>query len=173
MNDNQIQPGIKSLLWIGSAIVFFALALLVLNIYDNSRKYNQFKAMNDSFNQSDYPARLSQLLSSFDTKDTIKIIKLNECIHLIEKDFDNIDAVELYIADTNKYFLLESNLPGEKLNSIEIMDYLPADISKVLHYFESNTNDLKILYKLQDAHRLNTTIIKIGKGYLKLTSYRK
>jgi hypothetical protein len=165
MNDSSMGISLKSILWIVILIGIIISLVAALNFIDNSKKYNQYKALNENVINSEYRDRFTNLIRVSSLRDSASIIQ--QTLESLEEEIPMIDYSEIYLPDSGYYYKITDGRYADDSEIITKIVYLPNHIKKFIAYIDKNPKPgIDSLYSLiKDDSQLDI-VFKVGKGYL-------
>jgi hypothetical protein len=174
MDDKTVNISPKILIWTGISATIIIITILVLNNYDNRRKFKQFKGLDNIIVNSDYPKRLNSLTHNFFPNDTVRIKSIKEHLGLLNRDYDEIDYSEIIIKGDSLFHTISSFQNYRKNLLIDNDIFLPKDVSNYIKYLDNNDKiDLKEKFLLtKDKYRIESMIKINDHSYLIIEQIR-
>lgn len=174
IDEKSISISPKLLVWVGVVVVFLLALILLLNRYDQQRKYRQFTGLQSLIVNSKYPERFGKIAANFSPLDTIGINLIKEELGLLTRDYKEIDYSEMIVRGDGLFYRISS---WQNYNKGVLMDtdrYLMKDEENCIRYLDENKEvDLKQLFKLSNESSQIQLMLKLNDNcYLLLKQYR-
>ena len=172
MSDNSVNISLKSILWVLGLVAITTIFIVILNQFDNRKKFKQFETVYNQILSSDFPDRLAPLIAHYSENDTLTIEQLEQNLEALIEDIKEIEYSTLYIKESDYFFKIYSN--GYRSNSTKKISYLPEQHQKFTDYLDENDKpDIDSLYALTADDNRISIALKIDRGYLILWYFRE
>ena len=175
MDDKTINLSSRTIIWLIASAALIVFLLFFLNDYDNKRKFNQFKYLNELIVNSDYPERFIGLVEDFRYQDTNKIKIIKENLGLLNRDYKKIHYSMILINIDSVFYKITSTQIYSKKNLISKEKYLSKCTNKYISILDSGKQtDLRKLFELtSDGSNIETIIQLTENSYLVVRQYRR
>ena len=174
MSETSINISLRSLLWFFALMLLIFLLIIIFSSIDSSKKYREFKSLNQKILASEYPDRLDSLLRKFSRTDTVLLKTIKDNLSLLEQDFPEVNYSEIYIKDSCCYYNITGYPDYHTSKLVDEIKFLQNDIKRYFLYLDQHPNpNIDSFYTLMTTDSNLELVFKLSNCYLRITVRRK